>query len=321
MFAKNLAKKIPAHEIVNQSGLAYVSWANMLKGAGMPKHSCVTFANKPGLVVFGGLVVAVDMEFNGITQRTWLPVLSEENMAVSALNANQNALSQTQNAIARCRAKAVSMVTGYGLGLYAGMGGDGKTFMDELGVLPDSKEPLCNIKAIAENKGENGPEYLRWAPALAAAKLRDPQFQWHVDFYDGQPYMQAGEGYFVSVSSRFEGDWHTEILPIMDVWSYEPLKTPNAADWNRSVMRTLAKGIATQTGYGIALYSSDEPGLKGFEPPAPEDLRILEELVLAKQRTVEDLLRWLGIEGCDISVLSKEQTERSLQAVGYKRPD
>lgn len=326
-FAENFARKIPANQVVAVDGLAYVSWANILRGGGMPRHTCVTFNGKPGLQVFGGVVVAVDMEIpGGAFQRTWLPVLDEENIAVAARAAAGGTLSLIQSAISRCRAKAVGMVTGYGLSLYAGYAGDGEAFAKDLGVLATDLTPLQDIKPLAEKKGDSGPEYLRWASALAAAKIRDERFVWEVEFYDDkngvpQPYMEAGKGFFVAVSSTFMGVKHTEVLPIMDIWSYEPLTEPKADDWNRAVMRALAKGIAVQTGYGISLYTMDEPILEGHEPPSAEDLALLEKTILAKKRTVKDLLNWLGVEGEDLSVLTKDQCERSLKAVNAKRPE
>lgn len=326
MFVDLVKKNIPANQVVDAGGLAYVSWANMLRGAGMPTHECVAFNNKPGLKVFDGVVVAVDMVTEaGKKQRTWLPVLDEENVAISANAAQGGTLSLLQSAIARCRAKAVAMVTGYGLSLYAGYGREGEKFFNDMGVVRDSEKPLVDVKPLADTKGDAGPEYLRWASAIAAARISDPGFEWEVKFFDDskggrQPYMEAGNGYFVAITTQFRGCSHTEILPIMDVWSYDPLENPTAADWNRAVMRCLAKAIATQTGYGISLYTQDEPVLEGHEPPSQEDLDLLEKTVLEKGRKVIDLLNWLGVEGEDLSVLTNEQCQRSLQAVGAKRP-
>lgn len=326
-FDRFVKKCIPANQVVDVGGLAYVSWANMLRGAEMPEHRCLTFAGKPGLKVFGGIVVAVDMATEtGNRQITWLPVLDEENVAISAAAAQGGTLSLLQSAIARCRAKAVAMVTGYGLSLYAGYGRDGETFFNDMGIVRGGVLTMADVKPLAETKGAGGPEYLRWASAIAAARIKDPSFTWEVNFYEdskgvSQPYMEAGNGYFVSVTTMYCAKSHTEILPVMDVWSYDPLENPTAADWNRAVMRCLAKAIATQTGYGISLYTQDEPILEGHEPPSQEDLDLLEKTVLEKGRKISDLLNWLGVEGADLSVLTNDQCQRSLQAVGAKRAE
>lgn len=325
-FKQNLAKKIPANQVINANNFAYVSWANMLRGAEFPAHSCISFNGKPGMEIFGGVVVAVDMETpHGIMQRIWLPVLDEENVAISAMYSKGGTLALVQSAIARCRAKAVAMTCGYGLSLYAGYGGDGQAFDKDLNVEPGHDIHLADIDPIGATKGDNGPEYLRWASALAAAYIRYPAFRWQIDFFDdadgvSRPYMKAGEGFFVSVTTDIGQSRHTEILPIMDVWSYVPMTTPTTADWNRAVMRCLAKAIATHTGYGISLYTTDEPVLEGHEPPSQEDIDLLDEALAAHGRTVKELLAWLGVQDGGLADLTRDQCDRSLVALGVRKP-
>ena len=156
---------------------------------------------------------------------------------------------------------------------------------------------------------------------MAAAKLADPDFFWEVLFFEDskgqmQPYMEAGNGYFVAVKTVYGGKEHIEVLPIMNSFTYEVLENPGCDDWNRAVMRTLAKGIATQTGYGISLYTNEEPALAGFEPPSEEEVASLSKALVANAKTPAALLAWLGIGGDDLSVISREQYRRSMQALG-----
>lgn len=267
-FHENLQVSTEKH-VETRDGLSYLSWAIALSLAGRPKHTPVIFGNNTYLPVFGGAVVAIDMD----GQRTWLPVLDNRNKPVAKPSSRD-----VNDTLQRCRAKAVAMVTGIGLSLYAGYAGNAEKFDRELGITPETD--LATAKPISSEKGGSSKAaYLDWASALAAAKVTDPGFLWEVQFFPGVdrdtgeiinvPYLQSGDTFMVGVNVTYKGVAHTEWLPIMGVMQvqttrgpkkmdHQPLTNPDVFDWNRSIMRCLAKAIAVATGYGLGIYSGED---------------------------------------------------------------
>jgi len=239
--------------------------------------------------IFGGAVVTVELD----GQRVSLPVLDRKNKPVPVETVNSRDVSDT---IVRAKTKAIAVMRGYGLALYAG---DLRplNFIKGLGVKPDSDlrtvQPRVRQK---EYKKRPGPPYVKWADALAAAKLTDPSFRWEVVTFneadeDGVirllPYTRAGVGAIVGVKVRYRKQEYTEYLAIMGTREVQtkngvkeldnqPLPNPTSHDWHRAVMRCLTKAIALATGYGLSVY-------------AKEDLADLEMRFLGAGRTTEKL--------------------------------
>ena len=249
---------------------SYVSWATAVAMAGRPNQRIVHAKGRPAVPLFGGAIVGIDMDLPcGKVQRTWLPALDNRNEPIAAIKVTTRDITDT---IARCRAKAIAMVTGFGMSLYAGYEGNGPLFSRELGLGP-SGDP-AGVQPIVSHKGS--VEYLDWASALAAARVTDPDFHWEVQEHDHNtddgeilrmPALQLARGYVVSVLVNWRGKEHQEILPIMDM-SNRPIAEPTVADWNKAVMRCLTKAIAVVTGYGLSLYAKED--LTGLaEAPDP----------------------------------------------------
>ena len=312
-------------------GLSYLPWATALAKAGRP-HQRLPFVYR---TLLDGAVVAVEQPIGEDWQRTWLPVLDGNNLPVPDEDLTSRAVG---DAINRCRAKSVAMVNGVGLALYAGYGEDVAKFLKELGVRPDSD--LAQIEPLTSTKGgKTGAEYVDWAAALAAARITDPEFWWGVKEFENispdgeivqEPYAPLPRGFMVAVDVRYKGIEHTEYLPIMGVMEvqtkkglrkmdHQPLLEPNAFDWNRSVMRCLAKGVAVVSGYGLSVYAGEDiaslqsnpVGKKSLtDSPAQEpakavsdEMEISRREVLAKEvrnallasgKDPAKLLAWLG---------------------------
>lgn len=293
-------------------GLAYLPWAHALALAGRPEHTLVMYGDKPYMEVFGGGVVVVQIG----SQLTWLPVLDKQNRPISVGHITSRDISDTYQ---RCRTKGIATTLGIGMSLYAGFGGDGQKFVAELGLTPDSD--LAVAKAITRKKGDT--EYLDWASALAAARITDPAFHWSVvmhrsvvDMSTGEvvdvdlPYLKVGNTFMVAVEVSYKGRRHTEWLPIMGVLpvktrygvkrlDHQPLVTPNAFDWHRSVKRCLAKAISVASGYGLAVYAGEdlvgEAGDGETNAPVLTDLTEVRRLLQEAGRDEEALCRWLGV--------------------------
>lgn len=318
--------------IEKKGGLAYLSWATAVGLAGNPEHAPVLFGNQPYLEVFGGAVVAIDM----IGQRIWLPILDERNNPVSVANLTSRDIG---DAIQRCRAKAVAMTAGVGMSLYAGFEGDGPKFVADLGIKPDTD--LTAVKAITSKKGgSSNAEFLDWGSALAAAKATDEGFKWSVGMYPSidsttgeiadAPVLKTGCTFMVSVRVTYKGKTHIEWLPVMGIlpvqtrygvkkMDHQPLINPNVFDWNRSIMRCLAKAIAVVSGYGLSIYaredlSKGDAGDTGGRTSAGHDVPDLTEvrkLLKEAGRDEAAMCAWLGVkslEEADQEAISKAET-------------
>lgn len=323
-FHKNLGTDVPKQYIETKNDMSYISWATLIGLAGRPNQSVVFFGGAPGMSIFGGVAVAVDMKVGERMQRTWLPVLDNKNQPVPGQKVTARFLNDTIN---RCRAKAIAMVCGNALSMYAGYGGDGEKFSKDLTLKPTSNP--AEVKAIASKKGSIA--YLDWASALAAARITDPGFLWEVVEYpftnqdsgeiETRPYLAAAGGYMVGIKVSWLDSEHTELLPIMDGGS-RPIVNPNVGDWNKTVMRGLAKAIAVRTGYGLSLYAGEDltgaDGSSGEATSADNDearkskVLEVEALLTDADRSVDQLVKWLGHPGKKVVELPEEALNRAL---------
>lgn len=271
-FAKNAALNTEAY-VKKIEGMAYLPWAAAIALSEYAPQVVATFDGRPVLQVFGGAVVAVDMTLpDGKPQRTWLPVLDARNNAIKLEIVTARDISDS---IARCKAKAIAMVTGVGMSLFADHGGNGMAWLKDLAVTEGSNLPA--VQAIVYTKaGVAKASYVDWASALGAARITDPNFHWEVRMFEGVdkdtgeiarvvPYVRMGGSFMVAVDVSYKGRQHTEWLPIMGIVEVngkkrdnQPLTKPDCFDWNYAVMRCLTKAIAVISGYGLSAYAKDD---------------------------------------------------------------
>lgn len=260
----------------------YLPWALIYGLAGRPEQHVVTFDGRMFTSFLGGAVVAVEQVVSGpqgdTLQRVYLPIQDSTYKAVSV---DRLDVRKVSDAIQRCRAKAVACVSGVGLDIHMGYGGCGKAFAGDLGITPETDlstmGTLVSEKVNKKNKSKR--DYLHWATALAAARITDPGFVWSVEHCDvidtatgevrSVPYTATAGGFMVGVRVSYKGRQLVEWLPIMGIQTvqtkngpkpmeHQPLANPDVNDWNRGVMRCLAKAIAVRTGYGLSLYAKDD---------------------------------------------------------------
>lgn len=308
-FSEGVALTIDGALIEHRNDMSYLGWHKAMSLAALPPLEINFFGeNKPYFPIFGGVCVAI----TGGQNRIYLPVLDENNVPVA-----QDAFTPRiiNDALARCKAKAIAMNWGVGLCLYAGYEGNATEFKNDLGfvqmeggsIAPSSPKPMFL---------ESGVPYLHWSFALAAAHLSDPEFRWEIETYGDYPYLQIGGGFMVGVKITWRGKEHVELLPIMDN-NFDSMATPGVDDWNRAVMRCLTKAIAVTTGYGLDIYAASAEGTipKGMVPPsrsAPamsnEDrnalLNEVKTLLVTRKRTEDQMLNWLGQPGKTLEDLS-----------------
>ena len=258
-------------------GAAYLPWVVAFALANRPAMQIALTGNGQVIhEVFGGGAVAIDMALGERVQRTWLPILNPRNQPIPFQEITSREANDT---IQRARTKAIAMVTGVGMSIYANHNGVAEKFVVDLGIKEDSN--LEVVKALSTEKkdqqsGRVLAKYLDWAVALSAARITDPDFHWEVGLHTnhetgevGVPYIKTNNTYMVSVNLVYKGECHTEFLPVMGIlpvqtkngvkkMDYQPLTEPTVSDWNRAVMRCLAKGISVITGYGLSLYAGED---------------------------------------------------------------
>lgn len=289
-FIENAARNVSAN-VASVLGAKYLPWATAWTLAGRPGQTVALTSNGQVIhEIFGGAVVAVDMALpSGKIQRTWLPVLNPKNQPIDYAGVTSRTAHDT---VQRCRVKALATCHGVGMSLYVGFNGDGDQFVQAMNIGPDTD--LSKVQALASQKidpktGKVLAIYLDWAVALAAARMTDPDFYWevgrHPNMITGETdalYLQVNNTFMVSVNLTYKGVTHTEYLPVMGTlpvqtskgiknMDYQPLVDPTASDWNRAVMRCLAKGIAVLTGYGLSLYANEDlTDLDGERPESEQ---------------------------------------------------
>lgn len=119
-----------------------------------------------------------------------------------------------------------------------------------------------NVNAHTEKK--NGLTYLSWAWAWAEVLKADTSAKFHVEQFNGMPYMDVNGTGMVWVTVTIFDQARTCMLPVMD-YRNKPIQNPDAFQVNTAIMRCLVKAIAL---HGLSLYiyagedvpeDSDEP--------------------------------------------------------------
>jgi hypothetical protein len=290
--------KVQYKELVaDANGQSYIPWAAALAIAERPQQNVVMWKGNPARTLLGGAVVAIDM--NG--HRTWLPILDARNEAVPTSR------------------------------------------LTSLNVGPATD--LAKMAPLTVKKGgDKGPSYVSWPAALAACRITDPEFSWEVIEYESvdpvsgeigeQPYVVIGQSYMVSVKVTYKGQSHIEMLPIMGVVEvngkrreHMALTTPTPHDWNRAVMRCLAKGIAVQSGYGLNVYAKEDLEAlqttfvgSGSQPAGAsvEAINALRETLSRVDRSEDSLMTWLGKPGLALDTLTAAEIQRAMRALEPK---
>lgn len=283
MFKENISLSL-AGKIEHKDGLSYLSWAHAHALAGRPTYDHPLFEGKPYRELLGGVMVATDICLqDGVSQRTWLPVLDNRNNPIPVAKVS---LRDVTDAMSRGLAKAIAMTTGVGMSLYANLDGDGPRLAALFSGITEGMDDLTGVAAVTEKKrGGNAAAFVPWWAALTAARLADPNFHWEVvefasvrpgsaaavisagaldsstpalpDTVQMLPYLAIANGGLLAVALTYHGRKHWQWLPVMDN-RHGAKTTFDLADWNRTVMRALAKGIALLTGYGLAVYAGEE---------------------------------------------------------------
>lgn len=254
-YHEALGATIPDTEIASKGGLSYLSAATAMRLAGRPEVDFVDFDGQPYLKMLNGSAVAVDIKVPGtdFKQRMWLPVMDRENQPLAFEKTTSTDINNNRQ---RCLVKAIATVLGYGMSVYLGHSGDGVKTMKMLGVTPDSD--LSEVAPVVATLKEGGAPYIEWHVGLAACRITDPTFRWDVVLWDGMPYRKVLGGLMVDVDTVYRGKSQRLSLPVMDA-AFNPIAADKATvfDWNKAVMRALAKGIAFNSGYGLTVYAED----------------------------------------------------------------
>jgi hypothetical protein len=123
-----------------------------------------------------------------------------------------------------------------------------------------------NVNEHVERKGQFS--YLSWPFAVSQLRQFDPVATWHVQRFDGLPYLMTDLGVFVEVAVCVKGVSLSQIHPVLDSKN-RPILAPTAFDINTSIQRCLVKAIALH-GLGLYLYSGEDLPLASDEPKAED---------------------------------------------------
>lgn len=128
-----------------------------------------------------------------------------------------------------------------------------------------------NVNDHVEKK--QGLSYLSWAWAWQEALRHDPSAVFHVQTFDGKPYMDVNGTGMVWVTVTFGQRSRTCFLPVMDHRN-KPVPNPDAFQVNTAIMRCMTKCLA-MFGLGLYIYAGEDlpPGDGGEAPKAdaPQD--------------------------------------------------
>jgi hypothetical protein len=164
-----------------------------------------------------------------------------------------------------------------------------------------------NVNEHVERKGQFS--YLSWPFAVSQLRQFDPTATWHVQRFDGLPYLNTDLGVFVEVAVCVKGVSLSQIHPCLDSKN-RPILAPTAFDINTSIQRCLVKAIALH-GLGLYLYSGEDLPLAGDEPKT-EDKPVV--VPIASPAPVTPIR-----QGKVITIAQIAQIERLLSETGSDR--
>ena len=183
---------------------------------------------------------------------------------------------------------------------------------------PTSPLDLLKINVNEHTEKKNGLTYLSWAWAWAEVLKADPTAVFHVEQFDGKPYMDVNGTGMVWVTVTMFGQPRTCMLPVMDninrPITIEGVTTTNkygkevttkldSFNVNTAIMRCLTKAIAL---HGLSLYIyagedlPEEAADVAFKQEQAAKVEAIVEKAIKKVATgtpEEDASRELFVEG------------------------
>ncbi len=242
-FIQKLKVGVPPGQISRIGRLSYITAATAVQIAGRPGWACVDFGRAPYLAApaLTGALVAVDMPVGKSVQRTWLPVMDRNYQPIPVAGLTTEIVHCSMQ---RAIVKSMAMVTGAGMSVFLDC--DGESAVTRLAVNPASN--LAEVPPVVSTLPD-GQEYLSWAHAVAACRITDPDFVWEVAMWDGNPYREVLGGLVVDVTTSYKGATLRLSLPVAAAGA-----VATVTEWNKAVMRCLAKCISFNSGYGLSIY-------------------------------------------------------------------
>ncbi len=186
-----------------------------------------------------------------------------------------------------------------------------------------------NVNEHVERKGQFS--YLSWPFAVSQLRQFDPVATWHVQRFDGLPYLNTEAGVFVEVAVCVKGVSLSQIHPVLDSKN-RPILAPTAFDINTSIQRCLVKAIALH-GLGLYLYSGEDLPLASDEPktedkpvvvpvaaPAPATpIRQAKVITPAQIAQIERLLAETGSDRAKLLAYFSVETLAEIAVADYPR--
>ena len=124
------------------------------------------------------------------------------------------------------------------------------------GAPSTSPRDLLKINVNEHTEKKNGLTYLSWAWAWAEVLKADPTAVFHVQQFDGKPYMDVNGTGMVWVTVTMFGQYRTCMLPVMD-YRNKPITNPDAFQVNTAIMRCMTKAVSLH-GLGLYIYAGED---------------------------------------------------------------
>ena len=174
--------------------------------------------------------------------------------------------------------------------------------------------------------------YLSWPFAVSQLRQFDPVATWHVQRFDGLPYLNTDAGVFVEVAVCVKGVSLSQIHPVLDSKN-RPILAPTAFDINTSIQRCLVKAIALH-GLGLNLYAGEDLPLIEADQPKVEDkpvvvpvaspapttpIRSTKTITIAQIAQIERLLSETGSDRAKLLAYFGVETLADIAVTDYPR--
>jgi len=165
-------------------------------------------------------------------------------------------------------------------------------------------QKIYEIDVNHKTKEKSGLKYLSWAWAWAEFKKVNSDATYHVDLYEGKPYLSDKDlGYMVSTTVTVGELTIPMHLPVLDgankamkadEYTYKTkykdkvCKAASMFDINTAIMRCLTKNLA-MFGLGLYIYAGEDiPSVDDSEEIEASEVKSWVDAIKANQTTLED---------------------------------
>ena len=200
---------------------------------------------------------------------------------------------------------------------------------------------LLKLNVNGHTEKKNGLTYLSWAWAWQEALKQDPAATFHVQTFDGKPYMDVNGTAMVWVTVTMGGRSRTCFLPVMnsqnapisaagrtfkDKYGNEKVEKLDSFNVNTAIMRCMTKCLSL-FGLGLYIYAGEDLPEGEEEKPEPKKPEPKKEEVSQKEKDdltlfADTLLEYLDIQRTKVALTSYwKSNQAQIDVLKVKMPD